>query len=168
MGLLKLMVLTCFTTMSISSTALAGTSVNQESAVASYIHRKYSNTLSEVKSKLIVDKVFRISREYSLDPMLVLAIISVESDFNDQAKSNHGAVGLMQVIPKFHREKLVGKNPMNPLVSIEVGSKILKDCMTKKDISKALRCYNGSDTNHYTKLVLKAQFELNRNFIRKV
>jgi soluble lytic murein transglycosylase-like protein len=121
-----------------------------------------------VKSKLIVDKVFRISREYSLDPMLVLAIISVESDFNEQAKSNHGAVGLMQVIPKFHREKLVGKDPMNPLVSIEVGSKILRDCMAKKDIGKALKCYNGSDTNHYTKLVLKAQFDLKQNFIRKV
>lgn len=162
------MLIVCVVTLSTSLSAVANTNVKQESAVASYIHRKYSYTLSEVKSKLIVDKVFRISREYSLDPMLVLAIISVESDFNEQAKSNHGAVGLMQVIPKFHREKLVGKNPMNPLVSIEVGSKILKDCMTKKDISKALKCYNGSDANHYTKLVLKAQFELKQNFIRKV
>ena len=40
------------------------------------------------------------SEKYSLDPLLVVAIIKVESNFNPTARSKKGAVGFMQVMPQ--------------------------------------------------------------------
>ena len=36
----------------------------------------------------------------SLDPVLVFAVVKAESDFNETAVSNKGAVGLMQLLPR--------------------------------------------------------------------
>jgi soluble lytic murein transglycosylase len=43
--------------------------------------------------------VVRLSRDYEVDPLLVLAIIKVESGFKPTARSYVGAIGLMQVMP---------------------------------------------------------------------
>ncbi len=51
-------------------------------------------------SRLIV----HLSHEYKVDPLLVMAIIKVESDFKPEARSNVGAIGLMQLMPIVIRE----------------------------------------------------------------
>ena len=51
----------------------------------------------------MVGAAYRAAREVGLDPLLVLAVISVESRFNPIAESVMGAKGLMQIIPKYHR-----------------------------------------------------------------
>lgn|SRR3989338_378966 len=43
--------------------------------------------------------IVRLSRTYAIDPLLVLAIIKVESGFKPTARSHAGAIGLMQVMP---------------------------------------------------------------------
>jgi soluble lytic murein transglycosylase len=40
------------------------------------------------------------SRKYHLDPLLVAAIIMVESRFQPLARSHRGAIGLMQIMPE--------------------------------------------------------------------
>ena len=49
---------------------------------------------------------YRAALEVGLDPLLVLAVISIESRFNPIAESVMGAKGLMQIIPKYHLDKL--------------------------------------------------------------
>jgi len=78
---------------------------------------------------------------------LVLAVIATESSFNKKAISGEGAKGYMQVMPKWHRDKLNGRDPYNVLVNIEVGTQILSNCFKERSTYKgALACYNGAVT----------------------
>ena len=90
--------------------------------------------------------------EFEIDPMLVLAIQKVESRFDKFAISSAGAMGLMQVIPSWHIDKIKYTKKMvgSPeLFSIEAnivtGIQVLKDCQVKhRVVSESLKCYNGS------------------------
>ncbi|MCP2871745.1 transglycosylase SLT domain-containing protein, partial [Salmonella enterica subsp. enterica serovar Typhimurium] len=69
--------------------------------------------------------VYAAASRYKLDPLLLIALISVESAFNPTAESAWGAQGLTQVIPKYHPEKLALFGPdaslLDPTTSIFVG-----------------------------------------------
>ena len=69
--------------------------------------------------------------EVGLDPLLVLAVIAVESRFNPIAESGMGAKGLMQIIPRFHLDKLRaagGEDAVfDPESNILVGARILQE-----------------------------------------
>ncbi len=70
-------------------------------------------------------------RELRLDPLLIIAVIGVESGFNPLSQSVVGAQGLMQVMPRFHLDKLpsdAGALPFfDPLTNVQVGAKVLKE-----------------------------------------
>lgn len=80
---------------------------------------------------------------FGQDPNLVLAIMSVESDFNPRATSNQGAVGLMQVMP--HWKKVLGLQSelTEPEISIRAGIQILGFYLQMyRDLDMALTAYN--------------------------
>lgn len=96
--------------------------------------------------------------KYSIDPILILSIISIESRFNPTARNN-GAIGLMQVVGKYHKNKISSpKLLLDPHHNIDIGTQILKECIevSKSDVS-ALSRYNGSFgvNTVYAKKVLK-------------
>lgn len=82
-----------------------------------------------------------------LDPNLVLAVVDIESNFNQFAISKAGARGLMQVMPFWLKE--IGK-PGDSLFDIRTnlryGCTILKHYLEKEkgNITWALARYNGS------------------------
>jgi soluble lytic murein transglycosylase-like protein len=91
------------------------------------------------------------SRKHSLDPFLVLAIIRVESAFEEKALSIKGAQGLMQILP-FVAEAVAeeagirgwngNRSLDDPFVNIQLGVSYLKTLKTKfKDLSLALAAY---------------------------
>lgn len=47
-----------------------------------------------------VDLIIKYSEKYNLDPALVCSVIYTESKFNDNAVSNKGAIGYMQLMPE--------------------------------------------------------------------
>jgi soluble lytic murein transglycosylase-like protein len=55
--------------------------------------------LSHPLTRAVAETIWQESRKYSLDPMLVLAVIKVESEFQSGAVSAYGARGLMQLRP---------------------------------------------------------------------
>lgn len=126
----------------------------ERGALAQWVQSKAQKPISLERSRKYVDQAYLHGFAKELDPLVVLAMMKVESGFMERAKSVVGAVGLLQVWPKWHKDKLGGRDPYNPNVSIEVGSAILKDCMVrwKKPLSKVFACYSGGAKNYERKV----------------
>jgi soluble lytic murein transglycosylase-like protein len=59
----------------------------------------YNTGLDKTSSVLIPDWILAESRKYGYDPLFLTALIITESSFNNWAKSNRNAHGLMQLKP---------------------------------------------------------------------
>lgn len=122
--------------------------------LASWI-RVHNKSLSTDNSYKIVDTVYYHSMENNLDPLFIMSMIKAESGYKPQATSGAGAKGLMQVLPRWHHDKLKGRNPYAINVNIEVGTKIWDDCLEKGhgNVHRALRCYSGGAGASYGKKI---------------
>lgn len=74
-------------------------------------------------------------REYRLDPLLIISVIAVESRFNPISESVMGAQGLMQVMPRYHQDKLPeGAADLaffDPVLNVRIGTRILRDAIRR-------------------------------------
>jgi len=115
-------------------------------ALSAVVARKYRVSYEATRS--MIDMAYREARQNGLDPMLIVAVMAVESHFNPIAQSESGAMGLMQVIPRFHPDKFSddGKNSIfDPHVNIELGAKVLKEYIRRGGTEVAgLQLYNGA------------------------
>ena len=99
--------------------------------------------------------IVREARRNGLDPLLVAAVIQVESRFDPFAVSGVGACGLMQLMPptaqwlldKDHdaNDKLRPAHLFNPVLNIELGTTYLAQLMDRfdGDLPQALIAYNA-------------------------
>jgi soluble lytic murein transglycosylase-like protein len=85
-----------------------------------------------------------VSQAHGVDPMLVRALIQVESNYKARARSPRGAMGLMQLMPSTAREYRV-RNPFDPRSNIEAGIKHLKTLIDRFGIELALAAYNAGE-----------------------
>lgn len=86
-----------------------------------------------------------VSQAHGVDPMLVKALIQVESNYKPRARSPRGAMGLMQLMPSTAREYSV-RNPFDPKANIEAGIKHLKGLIDRfKGVELALAAYNAGE-----------------------
>lgn len=115
-------------------------------AVAAFVAKKYR--VSEVATREFVELARREALRHGLDPLLVIAVIAVESRFNPVAQSDAGALGLMQVVPRFHPDKVPAAGPGSLLVpetNIAIGTRILSDAIRRGGREdEGLQLYNGS------------------------
>jgi soluble lytic murein transglycosylase-like protein len=128
--------------------------------LANYIARNYR--IAREVAREVVNTSFDAAKGHAVDPLLVLAVMAIESRFNPIAESDMGAKGLMQVIPKFHPEKfeLYGGEDMalDPRTNIRVGAQILQEYIARAGGTAAgLQWYNGAAhdvTRQYAEKVL--------------
>lgn len=109
-------------------------------------------------SKAIIEE----SRKHALDPMLVLAVINVESSFQSAAVSPEGARGLMQINPSFANalaqeadiERWEGEQSLDdPILNIKLGVFYLQSLKQDfRDIKLALTAYNWGPTEIKSRL----------------
>lgn len=91
----------------------------------------------------INELVEQAARQYDVDPLLVHAVIQVESAYNPYAVSPVGAQGLMQLMPETAR-RLGVRNSFDAEENIRAGVKHLKELQeTFKDDRLALAAYNA-------------------------
>lgn len=121
-----------------------------------------NKNVSKAQAETIVLHVFKEAKRHKIDPLLLLAIIRSESTFYVNARSNKGARGLMQVLPRWHRDKIRGRNINDVGVNIEVGTTIINDCLKKynDNVNRALGCYLGAPSSKYVAKISRTHREL--------
>lgn len=127
-------------------------------SLAGAVARRYR--IAGESAREVVGAAFHEGRRHGLDPVLILAVIAVESRFNPIAQSEQGAVGLMQVVPRFHADKLAeagARSALAPHANIAIGTRILKESIRRGGGEAAgLQLYNGAvndETNAYANRV---------------
>jgi len=86
----------------------------------------------------------RLSATHGVDPLLVRAVIQVESAYRPGARSPKGAVGLMQVMPATGRQYGI-TNLWDPASNIEAGVTHLRSLLDRFSVSLALAAYNAGE-----------------------
>ena len=143
----------------------------QHRALANSLSRRYR--VASDAAEQFIGAAFEASREVGIDPLLILAVIAIESRFNPIAESEFGAKGLMQVIPKHHQDKIeeVGgaHAVLDPVNNILIGARILKQYIRQTgSVESALQVYNGAlaDTSNQYALKVLAEQERMRQAMR--
>jgi len=138
----------------------------EQKAVTEMLSKRYRVAQEAVGG--FVAAAYRVGKETSVDPLLILAVICIESRFNPVAESTFGAKGLMQIIPKFHKEKLIEHGGdealLDPEVNILVGAQVLREYIRRfGGTENALQAYAGAfeePTSMYAKQVLSERSRL--------
>lgn len=116
-------------------------------ALANYVSRRYR--IAPDVTEVFVGAAREAGREVGLDPLLILAVMAVESRFNPVAESLVGAKGLMQVVPRHHLDKLMEHGGadavLDPVTNIALGARILKEYIRRTgSLEAGLQFYNGA------------------------
>ncbi|WP_301102160.1 transglycosylase SLT domain-containing protein [Propionivibrio sp.] len=112
-----------------------------------YVIRRYR--VSPEALVPVFEEAQLIGKERRIDPLLIVAIIGIESGFDQFAESSMGARGLMQVIPRFHRDKVpdgAGDGAfLDPRINIRVGVYVLEEAIRRRGgLVAGLQYYAGS------------------------
>ena len=126
-------------------------------AVAAVVSKRYRVSLEATRP--LVGAAFQEGARIGIDPLLIVAVIAIESRFNPIAQSDGGAMGLMQIIPRYHADKLASVDAvLDPPKNIELGARVLKEYIKRGGTEIAgLQLYNGNiddESNAYASRVL--------------
>lgn len=167
MRILMTCLLLCLSLLGLHTQAQAQELTPEQAAAANWVLNESAVPLSEKQAISYVQHAYAQAKVHSIDPLRIIAIIRIESRFNHKARSSEDAQGLMQVIPKYHKAALAKRNPYDPYVSIEVGTSIYRDCLTKHKGNqfKASNCYSGNGGRKYYSLLEESNKKLQRSVI---
>lgn len=144
----------------------------EQLAVTSFIAKRY-RVADDIVARFVA-VAHRAGMDEAIDPLLVLAVMAIESRYNPIAESVMGARGLMQIIPKYHLDKLSGFGGpdalLDPDVNILVGTRILREYIGRfRDTEMALQMYAGAldePTLQYSRKVFAERSRLQQVLVR--
>jgi soluble lytic murein transglycosylase-like protein len=119
----------------------------QQQFVTNWLSKRYR--VASDATNMLVSTAYVTARDVKIDPLLILAVMAIESGLNPFAESPVGAKGLMQVMSKIHHAKFeqVGgqKAALNPAANIRVGAEILQEYVKRGgSVEAGLKTYVGA------------------------
>jgi len=128
--------------------ATTGATSAQFQNLRRYLSRRYR--VAQNVAGGLIQTAFVLGQSQGVDPQLLLAIIAIESRYNPFAESHVGAQGLMQVMPRVHRDKFEALGldisaAVESVPNLIVGTQIYTDCRRRRgSVAGALACYVGA------------------------
>jgi soluble lytic murein transglycosylase-like protein len=116
----------------------------------------------------IDSSIVMAAARHNVDPNLVRAVVKVESNFNSNAVSRKGAMGLMQLMPSTARSLNV-KNPFDPEQNVDAGVRHLKQLLESYggDVNLTLAAYNAG-SGAVARSAGVPRFAETQNYVRRI
>ena len=139
------------------------------------ILEKYETGLAKVTKEDLAEVIYEEATRHNQDPKLILALIAIESSFQNWSVSEQGAKGLMQIMPyvaeSIAREMGIewsgDRTLFNPFLNIKMGvyyfSRLLLDF---KDPGLAFTAYNYGPT--YVRGLIDRKRKVPQHYYQKV
>lgn len=136
--------------------------VTQHHFLAQWIVDSTKGRVDFLEAHRYAIEAYNAGTKWGVDPLLILAVMKPESNYNARARNRSGASGLMQVIPKFHRVKIAKRDIMNYKVNMDVGTQIIHEYLLgqKESYHKAMNRYSGGASFAYGSKIQKTYREL--------
>jgi len=112
--------------------------------------------------------IYSEAKKNNISPELVAAVVHTESKFKPTARSNRGAIGLMQLVPRTGRW-LGARDLTNPAENIMAGAKYLRYLSDRfnGDEQKVIAAYNAGEGN-VRRFRGVPPFKETRNYVQRV
>ena len=137
-----------------------------QSATARIVNANFRGPIAS--SGDIDSAIEQAAARHNVDPNLVRAVVKVESNFNSNAVSSKGAIGLMQLMPKTARQLKV-KNPFDPDQNVDAGVRHLKYLLESYngDVNLTLAAYNAGE-GAVRRSAGVPHFSETQNYVRRI
>lgn len=133
----------------------------RKEVVTRYLAAEYRQPPEAVRT--YVDLAWHEAKKHrDVEPELLLAVMQKESSLRPTVSSRYGAQGLMQVVPRWHPEKLFARESLyDPTVNVRVGAQILQEYIAAAGgaLDVALAKYSGN-ARGYSEFVVQKTKEL--------
>ncbi|MFM0625116.1 lytic transglycosylase domain-containing protein [Paraburkholderia xenovorans] len=142
----------------VASEATSETSLPALSDITAVLRAQFR--VAPMESLKIARAVLIESDRHAISPVLLLAVMAVESSFDRHAVSVAGARGLMQILPAAHPQLIAGATDLSdPAINVRIGSTILRRYLDESDgdIDAALFRYSGGGRGYARRVVLNMQ-----------
>ena len=141
------------------------------SEVNTYLDGKANNheTLNRAFTQQDIDAAIDdAAARHNVDPSLVRSVVKVESNFNPNAVSRNGAMGLMQLMPSTARSLNVS-NPFDPAQNVDAGVRHLRKLLDSYggDVSLSLAAYNAG-SGAVARSAGVPHFRETQNYVRRI